>query len=894
MSIEKYKISEQFSHAEDCQERINTMCANEVSGLGQSRTTFTPEEQAELKARLEGAKTQAERSNIFTSYAKEVGVVVNVGTDTEVGAPQDRPVTGTVVEKNSPQKGNIKTTSTTTFSVDDFMKNSGLDDSKRQALIKSFMDEGMLIDEDGNASFTNKEQYNTAVAKFAKENRMSYLSTDENGKAIADNLAKQGKVKVGENGQYVINGADGQKAVEEAFPTQTQAPVETKVDKNVKLNTTVTTITEENSKPVEVAKDLKHDRAGRKQARKDFEAALSEWVEQPENESTMMVSIAKNKYAKAIDKKAAKISKEYANKKSDIELITDYMAIYGTEQDKKELGAILVQAEKASEEELYNAWKNYTKSNGTFVKDLSDPKDRNNAVIAYAMDKYNFDRNVIINRMATVDVMSARSNKQVAEDKKDFIKDEAKRQTKAAEAKQNVENTRIFLTKEDRKKAEKEAKAKGITNLEFVDIGKAGRKLVEADPERFCDEKGNFSAEKFRNFCKEACEGSMANENGEFGEDANLTLNEGRDFMKKPILRDKYGNPRSIEQIIGNKNGKISNGELNDIRHLIETAGNSTDKNSTNLKRAWNVTKGVAIGAGLGFATAGLSSVLAGAVNLAGTTAAQTVGYSGRTNDRIIHDRTTVNFNFDGENYKQAVDKYIKVDGQDYSGEVTAKGQDWQDEGNNHLKTATNAAIFGGIAGGAAEAMRMGKIHADGRNFDGIVNLNQKKQKTEVVDKEQSLEFPQFIKTEGRAVETNEPPKAIQNFSYKIKVSHQKGTNYNMAEDRLDIVKKMYNIQDDVTANKVLDYIMTKINGYKKNPYKTNYAANLTYHFPSEIPAGMIDGITDNLVGTDPNSIGHFDRNKIILGKHNGPNANESRLHKPGQKKTAQARITTK
>ena len=42
----------------------------------------------------------------------------------------------------------------------------------------------------------------------------------------------------------------------------------------------------------------------------------------------------------------------------------------------------------------------------------------------------------------------------------------------------------------------------------------------------------------------------------------------------------------------------------------------------------------------------------------------------------------------------------------------------------------------------------MGKVHAKGRSFDGIVNLNKKKEKTETENKEQTLDIPQFVTRE--------------------------------------------------------------------------------------------------------------------------------------------------
>lgn len=963
------------------------------------------------------------------------------------------PAKGLGVEHSAAKaKEGVKEEKTVTFKLDDFVKQSGLAEDKRAELVKEFEAAGLSIDKEKGIVTYDKTKYDTAITKFAKNNRLSYLSTNEDGKAIADKLAKDGKITLNEDGGYVINGAEGKKAVDEAFPTQTQAPVETRENKSVKINTEVTTTTTEESEPVKVADDLKHNRAGRKQARKDYEAALTEWANDPENQPTMNISIARNKYSKDVAKKAAKIAKEYNNKKSDIDLLKDYMKDYATLDDKAEFGAILKMANKAPEKELLAAFQAGTKGKG-IVKDLSDPVDRKNAVLYYTMQKGDFDKSVLINRMAIIDVMGDRSEKQVAKDKKEFIEDEAKRQAKAAETKQNVENTRVYFSKEARKAA---AKAETNSAIEHTDIGKVGRELVMKDPGRFCTEGTaadcdfekngkyyKFDEGKFRDFCKAACDGSANKLGGDFGEDGNLTLREGRETLKAQEFRDEKGlTPRSIEQLIGNSNGKVSNGELNKFRHLVEKAGYSVDTNSTNVKRALHVMKGVGIGAALGFATAGLGTLAAGAVQFAGEaiTLTDTVKVTGKgtmfgegtitgqgtmtgtgtmsgvgtvtgdasltgpasitgdvsltgpasitgdvsltgpasitgdvsltgpasitgdvtlpyedwvkttdyyidefgtssvthntpvsgtttgqgtlTGDVTLNGPATVtgDVTLNGQatvtgdvtlNGQATVTGDVTLNGQatvtgegtmngtgtvngegtvkgkgtvkgegTVEGKATLEGKEKDKKGNKHLKTAVNAAIFGGIAGGLRNALSMGKVHAKGRNFDGIVNLNKKKEKTETENKEQTLDIPQFVTREEREVQT--PDKNIDNFTYKIKVSHKKGTNYNLAEDRLSIVKKMYNIQDDATANKVLEYVMTQINGYKSNPYKLNYAGDLTYHFPSEIPAGMIAGIDDTIIGTDPNTIGGFDRNQIPLGGKNGKNASEANLRKKG------------
>lgn len=877
-----------------------------------NRPDYTPEQQTRLNTLLNGITDNNERERIISAFNEGLSSVKNV-EGTNVNKTEQTQKTGDIAPTKGLQveytkKEGATSTSTTTFKLDDFIASSGLEATKKEELARAFEAEGLAINKETGDVTYDKTKYDTAINKFMKANRLSYL-TVENGADVTGKLVAKGAIKSAGNGEYVINGKEGQKIVDETIPKDPdKKPVTTMEVKPVKLNTKVTTTTVDESESVVVAKDLKHNRAGRKETRKNYETALKEWADKPENEFTMNMSIAEYKYGKKIDKKIAELSKEYNNKKSDVELFEDYVSNYATKDDKIALGQAFARAEKASDEDLLKAYRNGIKDKNNFKENLDDPADKKNAVIYYALQNGKFNKDVLIARMALVDVMPT-SDEQKAKDKAEFIKEEAKRQTKAAETRQNKENTVIHFSKAGRKSAEKADKGSATIH---TDIGKAGMELVRKAPDNFCvegtesdhdnippkivgyEKNGKpiykyykFSQEKFIEFCDKACNSATAKEDANFGKDNNLTLNEGRDVMKAQVLLDRDGNPRSIEQLLGNKNGSVGNGELNKLRHIIESSSNSIDKNPTNAKRALNFFENMAAGAGIGAITGGLGTLAAGAVNIAGETASRMIGFSGVTDGQTIHDRTTFEYNIDGEKYSKVVDKYINVDGQKYSGEVEATGQKYADKGNNHLKTAANAALFGGIAGGVTGAVNMGKIHAKGKRFDGIVNLNNKIENHDTVDSSLSLEIPKFVTTEERSVETK--PQDIQNFTYKIKVSHPKGTNYNLAEDRLSIVKKMYGIQDAATANKVLEYIMTKVNGYKKNPYKTNYAANLTYHFPSEIPAGMIDGIATDLVGQDPNKLGGFDRNKIILspGGRNGANGRENKLNKPGRKVTA-------
>ena len=390
------------------------------------------------------------------------------------------PAKGLGVEHSAAKaKEGVKEEKTVTFKLDDFVKQSGLAEDKRAELVKEFEAAGLSIDKEKGIVTYDKTKYDTAITKFAKNNRLSYLSTNEDGKAIADKLAKDGKITLNEDGGYVINGAEGKKAVDEAFPTQTQAPVETRENKSVKINTEVTTTTTEESEPVKVADDLKHNRAGRKQARKDYEAALTEWANDPENQPTMNISIARNKYEKKISKQMGKIEKECKTKE---EIVQKYLKEYATDEEKVFFNTLLNEAVK-DEDALLEAYKRGTgDARATFEGDTGAAKKKIAAYLRIAEDP-NFDSNVILERMAVVDVLGKRSDKQVAKDKKEFIQDEAKRQAKAAETKQNIDNTRVHFSKAERKEA---AKGEENSAIEHTDIGKAGRKLVMECPDEFC------------------------------------------------------------------------------------------------------------------------------------------------------------------------------------------------------------------------------------------------------------------------------------------------------------------------------------------------------------------------------------------------------------------------
>ena len=248
----------------------------------------------------------------------------------------------------------------------------------------------------------------------------------------------------------------------------------------------------------------------------------------------------------------------------------------------------------------------------------------------------------------------------------------------------------------------------------------------------------------------------------------NMTLQEGRNGleMKLPI---NDGTMREIREIIGNDNGATDNRELNAWRDMVESAGYSVDRNTTAGKRLLHVLKNAGIGTGIGLLTGGLGSLFGGALQFAGQTAAQTIGYSGRTSDQTIsgttsgqtiHDSTTVNFNFNGEEFSQTVNKDIYVDGQDwsatvngqeYSGTVQADGQHYGGSMQNHWETAKNSSILGGIGGTVHGLATMRGVNAQGRNTDDVFDLTRLVSTEGEPDiKNLSIEIPQFTTVETR------------------------------------------------------------------------------------------------------------------------------------------------
>ena len=751
----------------------------------------------------------------------------------------------------------ISSTTTTAVTIDSLLAslkaaNFELEDGCKDELIRLLTEEGVTVSKEGNINATSEDvvqKINAGISKFAqtRQKKLVKFDMEKTDQEFINRLTQGDDPVISANGDGTYNVLD-QERLTQALDKVEKEKTTTEKTIPMDVESTTTTVTDTEEPLVAVDDDLKHNRAGRKKARKDFEAALTEWVKDPENQYAMNYSIARNKYSKKISKQLGKLSKEI---KSPEETLEKYIKEYATPEEKVFFSKLLSLA-KEDEAELLAAYKRGTgDQRATFEGETGAAKKRIAALMRIAEDP-NFDHTMLMERMAVVDVMSARSEKQIQKDIREFIEDEAERQAEAVEAEQNIANTRVHFTKDAKKQAES---METNSAIEHVYLSKKEQKIVMEFPDEFCtigtaadhDFQVNgkyykFSQEKFSKFCENVTDSRFFDETSQnnFGNDHNLTLNEGRKGWMNQIYIDKDGNRRSLEQVIGNDNGKVGNGELNTLRHFIEKSGHSIDTNGTAAKRLLHVLEGVGIGAALGFGTALAGSWLAGAVSIAGKTADQMVHYSTRTPDRYVPysgktdarivdhtftvDGKTISYSgttdgryvvyndnvvttdyytdqwgttsvthdtpvtgtvwVDGQPYEGTI--YIdpethvvqvKVDGQEYSGtvlaegqtvegDVKANGQEYKDSGQHHLKTAANAAIFGGIAGGIGSLINMGSVHAKGRGYDGIVKLVKRNSTPTEEATSLQLQIPQAFVVEERSGQITEGTE-VQKFRAK-------------------------------------------------------------------------------------------------------------------------------
>ena len=533
-------------------------------------------------------------------------------------------------------------------------------------------------------------------------------------------------------------------------------------------------------------------RAGRKDFHEKTSTALNKWIEN--NKDVYEYSSAQMLHGKKVDKKVSKLAKEFPTAGRALKHLAE---MESTPQEYKDEIQNALQEAKKDLDGLYELYKNGKQRFMSF----EDFKGRTDLHDIYAYEKICqgeelLSRDEILTMCATQEVMAkrAKSERKVKNDKKDFVKEMANREVQMYKDRQDFENA-VPCWNADEAKAGKGLKD-GKT---YNDIGKWGRKLVMGSPSTFCDEvkddgKFDFEAdgkkyklnkEKYQNYFFENSFSGF--DEGKFGEqyakEGRLTLNEARSNLTE--RNGDLENDKTAEEILhtGKRaNNKINNRELNRYRNAAKAAGIHVDKNGTVAKRALHVARDAAIGAGIGFGTAGLGTIGTG-IAIAGSLAPEVIPYFGKTADRTItgtvhdelvtHDYYTDEFGTTEVTHKMNRDIPYEqtVEGQEYSGTVSSNERQYSNSGNSYGTQMRNGGIIGAAGGLLTGLISMNKINAKGERWDHVINLeqpikqaekteNQKKEAivldkpkvqtyTYQVQKEKTLESEKLVKYRG-------------------------------------------------------------------------------------------------------------------------------------------------
>ena len=721
---------------------------------------------------------------------------------------------GTVVERTTPEhKGEVVGTPQTTYnvSVNALVGQMGLSEEMKTEFNKFLADKKIQVSKGGEISFNDVKSLNDALKEFATAHKENFVDanaqkyidfTEDSAPEAIDHLKKGDKPAIGstpttEGGRrYAVQDMD---ALKDGLSEQVgETSFEDGKVKKSSLEVGVTTTTTRKEGILEVPDGLHGDKSARKTLEKNARAAYADFVAKADSETRDAIDlyIAERKYDKQINKKMQELStytyeraddgKSATAKRDGADIVQYYINNYANEGDKAELNESINKVQNSTKENVKKAILNELKGANILTTvssyDELSPGLKRKGALLYVAKSCGYSPDTLLRLMATKEVMGNRTSDQILKDDQYFIKEQAKDFVKNKQAEQDVKNTTVFFSKEGRKNAPEDG------NL-HTDIGDNGRRLVKTCPEMLCDELTSeqfnpnedgafkvtiggkeryfkFSSDKWQTFMGICCDptnvsddamkilfGGDAKKKDAFLKDLNLTLQEGRSVMQMKLPTYKgESNTMAFEDILAlNKSDqKTSNKELNALRHMVESAGYSVDSNSTAGKRLLHVLKNAGIGTGMGLLTGGLGSLLSGAVTIAGQTAGQVVGYSGQTADRTITTNHTFNYTVNGEDYSRTITDNIRVEGQEYSGEVGVDGQKYRDSGNNHWDNARNAGILGGAAGGVHGLATMGGVQERGRNVDDIFDLTRLTQDEERESKPIGIEIPQFVEVQTR------------------------------------------------------------------------------------------------------------------------------------------------
>ena len=501
------------------------------------------------------------------------------------------------------------------------------------------------------------------------------------------------------------------------------------------VTTTETTTEKYDGIPTEeeIAKADLNDRSTRKAFEKRYKAGLEQWLgAAPKHEEDMKLSIAGEKYSKQINKELNKLQKEYNTDKPEAlvkrffedessnevpeKQKENYKTFYGIvndvlsfddkklaelEQNTQLEGNTAESKKKKNEAEFllntYSQLKNYLASNNEDLDEIkTDPDIRANTIRAFYAKTVGKDTlEAVLYKTAVDRVMDGRSAEQKVQDREDFLKYMSKRETQKVRDKQNVDNTQLYLSKEEAKAAEKAWKKAGKPNpkAQFNYVGKAGLQMIENRPDYFCKPLDNPPANpvkgkdydymvdgKYYKFDSKFYSDRIGKYFDNDGKNYHATLAEVRNFAGengKKIFKDKDGNKATYEQAFGNGNDIVGYKEGKRIRKSVNATGRSTDKDHTNSIRAGYIARQSLIAGATSFATAGLAAYAGGVISGIAQGAAQTftapgqyVHVDGET--KWVKSVVTVN----GRNY--TVNTPVTIDSKDVQGAEQTFNKDGQ------------------------------------------------------------------------------------------------------------------------------------------------------------------------------------------------------------------------
>lgn len=635
------------------------------------------------------------------------------------------PETNTYYDKKS-EKGirlqrenenRIQTTRTTSFN------SANLTDEEKKylqekGLITSFSDNGCELGLPNNASDDDIQarmgKIKTALQTYNVANPTEPTRTEKT-------FSQEELAKVPEDQRKLLSGKITEETTGKKY--------------DFEVTTTETTTEKYDGIPTkeELAEADLNDRSTRKAFEKRYKAGLEQWLgADPKHEEDMKLSIAGEKYSKQINKELNKLQKEYKTDKPEAlvkrffedessnevpkEQKDNYKAFYGIANDvlnfdDKKLAELRqnIQLEGNTEENkkkkdeakvllsVHAQLKNYLASNNEDLDEIkTDPEMRANTIRAFFAETVGQDTlEAVLYKTAVDRVMDGRSAEQKVQDREDFLKYMSKRETQKVRDKQNVDNTQLYLSKEEAKAAEKAWKKAGKPNpkAQFNYVGKAGLQMIENRPDYFCKPLDNPPANpvkgkdydymvdgKYYKFDSKFYSDRIGKYFDNDGENYHATLAEVRNFAGengKRIFKDKDGNKATYEQAFGNGNGIVGYKEGKRFRKSVDATGRSTDKDHTNSIRAGYIAGQSLIAGATSFATAGLAAYAGGVISGIAQGAAQTftapgqyVHVDGET--KWVKSVVTVN----GRNY--TVNTPVTIDSKDVQGAEQTFNKDGQ------------------------------------------------------------------------------------------------------------------------------------------------------------------------------------------------------------------------